>query len=362
MRTGKGLSGVLAAAAGIVFFLPWPVSAGKGDVISASGAALRQADSGREPATQGNPGIAGYSAECGKCHSPCEEGANHTSQVPRVRPGSGLPLDAEGRMGCLTCHDSHRDGEGGSTGARLRMSNLRRELCLACHSRAIEETPRVRIVSPLEGAMVQEDRLALIGKAAWLSGDLLTVRLNGAVFSLHVKQGHFFTWLKLMDGVNRIEVAQEDRLLWVGEVFRGGSALESYGRASSGHGTGSREECFGCHQRGEGMSAETTGSAPALCYGCHDRIDGKRFIHGPLAVGDCLVCHDPHGGIGSAHLRQEQGLLCRSCHSARESSPKVVCDASGKGCVGCHDPHQSDARYLLKGTKYTFLDGPVGRE
>jgi predicted CXXCH cytochrome family protein len=260
---------------------------------------------------------------------------------------------------CLTCHDPHPDGAEKTAGARLRMPILRRELCLVCHRQDTEDAPRVEIVSPLEGAIVQESRLALIGRATRLPGVLLSVRLNGSAFFLHEKEGHFFTWLKLQDGVNHIEIAQEDRILWKGEVFHAEGALDSYGRTSSGHGTGSREECLGCHLMKEEMSAETRSAAAALCYGCHDRIEGKRYVHGPLAVGDCLVCHDPHGGFGTAHLRQEQGLLCRDCHPAREISPKTACTTSGKGCMECHDPHQSDTRYLLKGPQYTMRDIPM---
>lgn len=236
------------------------------------------------------------------------------------------------------------------------MSNLRRELCLACHSQGPEEGPAVQIVSPLEQAVVLEDHVALIGRALRLPETHLTVRLNGSPFDLQVKDGRFFTWLRLQEGVNRVELAREDRVLWTGELFRGGNVTGGYGRTSSGHGTANREECLGCHLKAGGVSPETADQGPALCYACHDRNDGKRYVHGPLAVGDCLVCHDPHGGLGTAHLRKEQRLLCRSCHPIRDNAAKVACDSSGKGCVGCHDPHQSNARYLLKGPQYTMLD------
>jgi predicted CXXCH cytochrome family protein len=306
---------------------------------------------------------AGNAPRCGKCHSACEEGINHAGHAPDgVARVGGLPLEADGVMGCATCHVSHGEGSEGVPGPRLRLSNLRRELCLACHAAGAEEGPRVEIVSPLERAIVREERLALIGRAARLEATDLSVRLNGSAFNLHVRDGHFFTWLTLQDGVNRIEIAQLDRVLWSGEVFHGVSGMDGYGRTATGHGTGSREECLGCHVNKDGMSVETTGAAPTLCYGCHDRFDGKRYVHGPLAVGDCLACHDPHGGLGAAHLRQEQGVLCRSCHTVRENAPKLACDASGKDCVACHEAHQSDARYLLKGPKYTLLEARPGRQ
>lgn len=316
-------------------------------------------EGGAEETMRSAAAAAGPAAKCGKCHSPCEEGANHAHVARIGTRSSGLPLDPDGLIGCITCHDPHRDGGEVRGKSRLRMSNLRRELCLSCHGQGTEEGPAVQIVSPLEGAIVLEDRVALIGRALRLPETRVTVRLNGSPFDLQVKDGRFFTWLSLQDGVNRVAVAQEDRILWTGELFRGGDAADGYGRTSSGHGTANREECLGCHLKTGGVSPETAGAGPTLCYACHDRNDGKRYVHGPLAVGDCLVCHDPHGGLGSAHLRSEQGLLCRGCHPSRNNSPKVACDSSEKGCVGCHDPHQSNARYLLKGPQYSMLAEPA---
>jgi predicted CXXCH cytochrome family protein len=294
---------------------------------------------------------------CAKCHSACENGRSHQGLVPaNDRDCASLPLDSEGRTTCTTCHDSRNHDAHEGSGSHLRISNLRRELCLACHRRDGSDVPRIEIISPLERAVVQEERLAFIGRASRITGPDLTVRLNGAEFHLHVRGGEFSTWLKLQEGVNRVEVAQDERLLWKGEVFMGRSAAGGYGFSSSGHRTGNRDQCLECHLKKDELRSGVTSSAPALCYGCHDRNDEKRYVHGPLAVGDCLACHDPHGGYGSAHLRKEQTLLCWNCHAARESLATTACNASGKGCVDCHDPHQSDARYLLKGPQTTMRD------
>ena len=299
---------------------------------------------------------------CAKCHSACENGRSHEGLLPTSnKDGAELPLDNEGRTTCTTCHDSlNHDAQGGS-GNHLRISNLRRELCLACHRQDAEAVPRIEILSPLERAVVQEERLALIGRASQFTGPELTVRLNGAEFHLHVKGGEFSTWLKLQDGVNRVEVAQEERLLWKGEVFLGESSMGGYERSSSGHRTGNRAQCLECHLKKDEMRSGVAGAAPTFCYGCHDRNDKKRYVHGPLAVGDCLACHDPHGGYGSAHLRQERTLLCGNCHAARGSLATAACNASDKGCVDCHDPHQSDTRYLLKGPQTTMRDNYLAR-
>lgn len=357
MRTGDGLwragAAVGALAAGILFSLPGGAFARLAHIRAEAAAGQAPTESVRPLPAMGASGADDVSTDCGKCHSSCEDGASHASLAPIAARGGGLPLDAQGRVDCVTCHRPHRDGAGADTSARLRLPLLRRELCLACHCQE-GESPSIEIISPLERAVVQEDHLALIGRAARLPDDLLTVRLNGSTFYLHAKGGRFFTWLTLQDGVNTIEIAQDGRVLWVGEVFHGQGALGGYGRASSSHGTANREECLGCHFKPDGVSAATMGATPGLCYGCHDRFEGKRYVHGPLAVGDCLACHDPHGGLGSSHLRQEAGLLCRNCHPARGNSPQQVCDTAGKGCVDCHDPHQSDTRYLLRGPRYTM--------
>lgn len=296
-------------------------------------------------------------AKCGKCHSACENGRSHEGRLAIGESRSReLPLDGEGRATCTTCHEAGRHDERVGAGAHLRIPNLSRELCLACHRHDAETTPRIEIVSPLAGAVVREEHLALIGRAPRLSGSDLTVRLNGAEFHLQVKQEEFSTWLRLEDGMNRVEIAQGELLLWKGEIFHGESSMDGYERTSSGHRTGNRAQCLECHGKIDELRPGGARTEPALCDGCHDLIGGKRYVHGPLAVGDCLACHDPHGGYGSAHLRLEQGGLCGKCHAARDTAATVSCNAQGKGCVDCHDPHQSDTRYLLKGPQYTMRD------
>ena len=349
------VAAAVSCAASLVFLMAWPAIAGQGEPRTHAGYVARFAQAGKEHTGKSTGVSMDNSATCGKCHSTCENGRSHLGLSPTGEPGSAeLPLDAEGRTTCITCHESRRHEVPVMTGAHLRISNLRRELCLACHRQDIPAGPGIEIVSPLERAVVRDERLALIGRAYRLSGSDLTIRLNGAEFHLQVKEGEFSTWLRLQDGGNRIEIAQEERLLWSGEVFHGESSLGSYKFTSTGHRTGNREQCLGCHLIKDEMSTGVMGGAPTLCYGCHDRIDDKRYVHGPLAVGDCLVCHDPHRGYGAAHLRQEQALLCANCHAARGDAATVACNASGRGCVSCHDPHQSDTRYLLKGPQYTM--------
>jgi len=349
------LTAVVGGAAVLVFSLSTPAVAGQGSLRVAAGRDSRVVLDGKELSEQNIGGITENSAKCGKCHDACENGRSHAGLLQiDEQGGAKLPLDAEGRTTCITCHDSRRHAMPVASGDHLRISNLRRELCLACHRQETEDGPRIEIVAPLERAVVREEHQAFIGKASGLSGSDLMVRLNGSEFHLEVRDGEFSTWLRLQAGVNRIEVSSQDRLVWKGEVFYGESSLDNYKLASSGHRTGNRAQCLECHLKMDELRSGVTSAAPALCYGCHDRIDEKRYVHGPLAVGDCLACHDPHGGYGTAHLRQERALLCGNCHDDRRKVATVVCNAAGKECVDCHDPHQSDMRYLLKGPQYTM--------
>lgn len=346
---------VLGCAASLLIFLHENASAGQESRRPMPWGDTYAAPAGKVFSRNGAGVFTSNAASCVKCHSACEDGRSHIGLSALAKPGSaGLPLNDEGRTICITCHESrHPDANVVSEGY-LRISNLRRELCLTCHGQDSSDVPRIEIVSPLERALIQEERLAFIGRVSGLSESDLIVRINGAEFHLQLKGGEFSTWLKLQDGVNRIEVALQGQLLWRGEVFHGVSRLDDYKLTSSGHQTGNRAECRECHQKREELRSGIAGASPALCYGCHDRIDEKRYVHGPLAVGDCLACHDPHGGYGTAHLRQEETTLCGNCHAAREHVAAVTCSVAGKGCVDCHDPHQSDMRYLLKGPQVTM--------
>lgn len=350
----RRVAGILGLAASLVITVSGTAFAGFwADLLHRD----RAAATPQKCAPTSTTAVADNSTNCGKCHSWCESGRSHEGLTPTATmTGSKLPLTADGRTTCTTCHNPHDKG-GVVTGASLRMPNVRRELCLACHRQESVDNPRIEIVSPLERAIVQEERVALIGRAQRLAGAQLTVRINGAVFHLHVKDGEFNTWLTLQDGFNSIEIARDERLLWKGEIFRGQNAVNGYERSFSGHLTDNWEQCQGCHKQGD--ASAKVGQSPSLCFACHDRNNDKRYVHGPLAVGDCLTCHDPHGGYGSAHLRKEQTSLCGSCHAARESSATAACLTAGKGCVDCHDPHQSDMKYLLKGPQYTMREVPA---
>lgn len=348
--------GAAALATWLFFPLPRPAQAWEGDLQAEPLHEARERELAAAQARKRTMSAVENPKVCGKCHSSCEPGRIHGGRAANaLRASVTFPLTADGRVTCLTCHQAHR---GGATTAEsgLRIPNLKRELCLACHPTVAAEAPSIEILSPPEGALVREERLALIGRVSGRIEGHLAVRLNDATYHVEARERDFVTWLVLREGVNRCEIALGERVLWSGEIFRGESRAGVHTRNTSGHRTGSQQECLGCHDGvGGKVAAVSTEPGAALCYDCHDRLDGKRYLHGPLGVGACLVCHDPHSGYGTAHLREEQALLCGKCHAGRETVAASACMPPGKDCADCHDPHQSDTRYLLKGPKYTFL-------
>lgn len=361
-RRRQPASACIAAAIALFLFFPGPapVRAWQGDLeVEPLHEARQRAGAGaqarkRTMSAVENPKV------CGKCHSTCEPARSHGGRRATLQAGGiELPLTADGRVTCLTCHQPHGDGAA-VTDRGLRIPNHKRDLCLACHPSAAAAAPRLEIVSPPPHAIVREERLALIGKISGPVEGHLTVRLNDATFHVQAEGREFVTFLTLREGLNRCEIAAGSGVLWSGEIFRGESGANGYARSASGHRTGSQQQCRDCHDGAGGMVASAAEPA-SLCYGCHERLDGKRYLHGPLGVGACLACHDPHSGYGTAHLREEQPLLCGKCHAARETVASSSCGARGKACADCHDPHQSDARYLLKGPQFTFLRDADGR-
>ncbi|HEY5998151.1 MAG TPA: cytochrome c3 family protein [bacterium] len=348
-------------AACLFFLLPGPARAWQRDLQAEPLREIRQHDVTTVDERKLATDAAGNADACEKCHSACEEGRHHGGrQATAPRADVDLPLAADGSVTCLTCHRHH--GDGAAAGIALRLPNLKRELCLACHAPAPVDEPTIEILSPPERALVPEERVALIGRFSSPVGGHLTVRLNGTSFHVRAGERDFSTWLTLREGVNRCEIALGERVLWSGEIFHGDKGGGSYARRAIGHRTASQQECRECHDEGDEKAMRTSADNAALCYECHDRHEGKRYLHGPLGVGACLVCHDPHSGYGTAHLRDDQALLCGTCHATGGGATASACNARGKNCSDCHDPHQSDARYLLKGPKYTLLrDTDAGR-
>lgn|GEM_PF-1923513 len=69
-------------------------------------------------------------AVCNRCHG--DQGASHkTGGKPTMPVPATLPLSADGRLTCATCHFMH--SENNSFGDFVRLDNRRGQLCLSCH-------------------------------------------------------------------------------------------------------------------------------------------------------------------------------------------------------------------------------------
>jgi len=266
-----------------------------------------------------------------------------------------LPTGDGGSISCTTCHDPHPEEtapDGSHEKSFLRIGNLKRQLCLNCHTDSPASQWRVDVAAPPPGAIVHDEYVPLLGRAEALPERYLKVRINGATFPLRIDKGAFHTRLRLQEGANVVEIIFRGEKLWRGELFlaAGDGGATTYTRTFYGHQTDSLQECLSCHGRDGGSFSADVRTGAVLCYQCHDEFEGKRYLHGPLAVGACDSCHDPHGGIGPNHLRAEEVKLCRSCHDDGEvlghrGGRQALADGS---CSACHDPHQSDGRFLTK--------------
>ncbi len=75
--------------------------------------------------------VADLDQRCLACHG--NEGPSHaTGMKPRGAVPAELPLSADGRITCATCHFVH--GEGDRARDWTRIDNRRGRLCLTCHT------------------------------------------------------------------------------------------------------------------------------------------------------------------------------------------------------------------------------------
>lgn len=355
LRRMKGTAVGVPAALIVLFSLCGSVLGAQGHEFAARECAICHEGGQTVEQTPATPPEVDVSSKCVNCHSSCDVWFSHEGRsIDDGKMVETLPLSKTGEVKCVTCHHVHLDrllDRASRSESHLRISNLKRELCLNCHWAGQEKTGSVDVEIPPANVVVYEDYIPLLGRTSEVKGNYLKVHINGASFPLRVADGIFHTRLKLQEGINVISISVEGSTLWRGEVFQAPShRAEGYGRIYYNHQTDSLGECFECHREEGGQFTAVTDAAPGLCYNCHEPLDTKRFLHGPLAVGACLSCHDPHGGIGPYHLRDREVKLCLSCHDGEGLERhagwgKALADGS---CSGCHDPHQSDTRFLTR--------------
>jgi predicted CXXCH cytochrome family protein len=73
---------------------------------------------------------AGIGTECLRCHY--DGPVTHPTGIPNTKKKApDLPLSADGKITCVTCHIGHKQND--RFGAMLRKDNRRGSLCLSCH-------------------------------------------------------------------------------------------------------------------------------------------------------------------------------------------------------------------------------------
>lgn len=109
----------------------------KGEDVHRPGADCRACHTADAAALQADPAgartrlVPDLEARCAACHA--AQGASHrTGMRPRHPLPPGLPLAADGTIGCATCHYLH--GEPTRTPDFERIDNRRGALCLTCHT------------------------------------------------------------------------------------------------------------------------------------------------------------------------------------------------------------------------------------
>jgi hypothetical protein len=88
---------------------------------------------------------------CSRCHDLTASVSHQVDMVPsrEVNIPRDMPLDEEGRMTCVTCHDVHKPYRNPLTGERtffLRRDVIGKNFCLACHN-SEESLKNIRLAS-----------------------------------------------------------------------------------------------------------------------------------------------------------------------------------------------------------------------
>lgn len=72
-------------------------------------------------------------AHCAACHDPLDA-SHRTGVVPKKPVPPSLPLAADGKVTCATCHFMHAEND--AFGDFVRVDNRQGALCLTCHELA----------------------------------------------------------------------------------------------------------------------------------------------------------------------------------------------------------------------------------
>lgn len=284
----------------------------------------------------GIPAGPGEDRRCLECHSAEGLAKDHAHARGGHPLGMAAPAGAKGRLplpdqrvGCVTCHDPHR--QGGSAdhpGDFLRSDGPSAAgLCITCHQDQAQVTRSPH--GPEQGGF-----LAAARQLASDSG----ARPATAWDCLLCHQTHG-------DRPYSLDAA-------TGPTADAGLCLS----------------CHSPHAPVQGL-ADAPSSIGAFSHPLGEPAGGSLVKdRDPQAPLGCVSCHDPHtwspaglawapgteGTEGSSflHADNRQGALCLTCHSDQQhaaSGPhRAAAPRDGSACVGCHTPHNAAQDGLMQ--------------
>ncbi len=317
---------------------------------------------------------------------------HHPRNMVPVEPlPAFLPVDAQGRIVCTTCHSPHgvvdpADAKAATSSSPplvrhhsvaspfLRLDREADSLCLACHTNKVHADigsstlKATNAGHPTGGALVA----ALKKRASQGSG--ASDPTTASCLSCHAMHGARGEHITRDPGDGRTcigchpAMANTSSNHPLGRVPGRDLVAERRGAhvtLSEDGGIG----CLSCHDMAADMKTGMLRTLPgkAVCLDCHsERTDLQGGAHAHLEKGGkptCVACHNVHGGqrdnqfltTGAGSAGDPRG--CLSCHgpggraAPRQAKPGLVghpVDGRAFGdkktltCLSCHDPHAAN--------------------
>jgi predicted CXXCH cytochrome family protein len=245
------------------------------------------------PPSKGTPGeplkfTDTVSNMCGRCHDMSKSISHQVDMKPsdRVNIPKDMPLDAAGKMTCVTCHDIHRAYINPLTGQKtyfLRRDVIGKNFCLSCHNTE-------------EG--IKQIRLAKAGPDAGRATLETSHRLV-------MDRGHGFSDLNVSGRSKNLDPLSL-ACLSCHESASAKTALKSGVWCHTASGIGLS------HPVGVDYSLATMGKAG---YVPEEKLDKRLRLFGGK-IG-CCTCHDPYEANGKTlviGVRGNYQNLCLACH------------------------------------------------
>ncbi|MBI5695795.1 MAG: hypothetical protein HZC51_08685 [Nitrospirae bacterium] len=231
---------------------------------------------------------------CARCHDMSGTVSHLVDFVPsrEFRIPAGMPLDEEGRMTCVTCHDVHmpfRDPLGEKTHF-LRRGLSGKALCLACH--ACEDDLN---------ELCQEHVAQAGGRKPGEAGDITSHKPV-------MDRGHGFANYSVLDQKSELDALSL-------------ACLDCHNETGSPDGTTIRNAGWRHSNSGIGLS-HPIGMDYYRATMEHEDMVSERDLDARLRLFDgkigCCTCHDPYapGDGASLVIGERDGYqdLCFGCH------------------------------------------------